>query len=161
MSNFVRCQDGTWVNLDLVSRIVPVKKTDRIEGGYYEFFFTTEGWIEKSEYGFDPSSAAPVVAALPGEAVIEFYTSTTERRPTSSEDLIMAETSIVGWRCGQSGLAKPVTYEAWDARGHASNAYLYRMSDGRFKALAKEMCLESMDDAKRYALRLIQKQYDD
>jgi len=145
MSNFARCKDGTWVNLDLVAKIVPVGEGPICA---YRFFGLSGEMAGESEYGFDPCDAATVMPPLPGEAMFEFYAKSTERMPVSDEDIVMIETPILGWRCSIPR-AKPVTSRPYLDRG--VSMYLYRLSAGRFiDDFNKEVRLETLPAARAY-----------
>ena len=159
MGNFVQCTGGTWVNLDLIAKIVPVREGDRIRA--YQFFVTT-GEIagEVLHSSFDPIYAAPVVPALPGEAMLEFYSRSTEKRPESISDIVIIEMPIFGWRCSQSR-ATPVTYRPYFDRG--ASMYLYRLSDGRYQDERglSQSCFTNLDDAESYVLKRLQSKWDE
>ncbi len=154
VSNFVRRGDGAWINLDFIKEIRPVGKDS---DGIVSFrLVDVEGVVSDADSDFDPSELAPVLPAQPGEALFEFYAQSTERLP-SSRDIVMIEIPILGWRCTK--WATPVTYKPY-IRDRGACTFLYRRADGQFQDPgAPQVKIESLEDAKNYALRVISSQF--
>ena len=153
MANFVRCFDGSWINLDHIAKIDRIKDSKR-----YRFITSTGEEAGEAEIDFDPAYATPILPALPGEALFEFYARSTERQPTSFEDIVTIETPILGWHCSLPR-AKPITYRPYIDRG--ASMYLYRMADGRLTDEWQGTTIfENFDAAKVYVLERIRSQWD-
>jgi hypothetical protein len=153
LGNFVKCSDGIWLNLDSIAKIVPIK-----EGGRSYKFLTPTGEVAGESLDFDPASLMPVLPALPGEALFEFYANSTERRPVDFTDIVTIEMPILGWRCGDYR-AQPVTYRPYLDRG--ASMYLYRLADGRFKdEWGNQPSFENFETAKAHVLRSIQSKWN-
>jgi len=151
MAQLVECYDGSWINLDEVARIERIKETKRYN------LITKSAEERKATIGFDPALLRPPLPALPGEALFEFYATSTERRPASFDDIVMIETPILGWYPSLPR-AKPVTYRPYIDRG--ASMYLYRMADGRFNdEWGSDAPLKDLDAAKAYVLKRIQSHF--
>jgi hypothetical protein len=152
VTQFVKCSDGTWLNLALITKIVP---TDRSElRGSHQFLNQDGEIIGESEVMFDPTDLLPVVPSRAGEALFEFYARSTERRPASHDDIVMIEMPILGWHCG-GYRATPVTYRSYFDRG--ASVYIYRRADGCFQDEWGDMPIfPDLKAAKEYVLKKIQ-----
>lgn len=101
---------------------------------------------------FNTACLDPIVPSLPGEAVFEFYSTSTERRPNSVKELVVNEQRILCWRCGQSW-ATPVTMRP--RLNQPASKTIYRTSDGRYADDAGKYFFADLDKAGEYALQCI------
>lgn len=159
MSNFIRCQNKEWVNLDFVAKIVKADGMEGIENGEYRLMSVSGEVVGTvGSIDFDPDCAVPLVPAHPGEAMFEFYSPSTERMPVSVNELIVIEQPILGWWCSQWWAKPVVTHPSFD-RG--ANLYLYRLVDGRFREIGEtRRYLANLDEAKSFALEKIRAKFD-
>lgn len=143
---FIQLYNGDFCNLSTVSKIVRRGKSIVYD------VFALDGKLIGEVWEFNFACLNPIVPSLPGEAVFEFYSTSTERRPNLVKELVINKQRILGWRCGQSW-ATPVTMRP--CLNQPASKSIYRTSDGRYADDLGKYFFVDFDKAGEYALECI------
>ena len=155
MAHFFRANEGVYVNLDLVAKVVA---DNADEPSRFDCFDANGALIARiAAADFDPPrETAPVVPARSGETA--FIVSTTgynDNRPTMA-DVEIEEKAVIAWRVVSDRGAEPVFAE----HPFFEHITFFRMPSGRLRCEANMEEFADVDELRAYVLRDVQDRWD-
>ena len=158
MAHFFRANEGVYVNLDLVAKVVA---DNADEPSWLDCFDANGALIARvarqgDTEDFDPlRETAPIVPARPGETAFIVWNTKYDDRPELA-DVEVEERAVVAWRVFAGRGAEPVFVE----HPYFAGLTFLRQPSGRLLCEHTEEEVADLDELRAHMLREFQGQWD-